>query len=580
MKSKFGSDNGSDIIYDQDGGYYDEYGYYHDATGGYYDENGYYYDSEGGYYDPDGNYFDAEGGCYDTQGNYYPPEDYVEDTGSSRDEGYGRNSGESDDGLMFEDLNAAYEKKKSSFAESSSSKSKQGSKQTSKQTSAKYTNQGKPVNRTTHYGRETDSEKSGKKRFRFTGITAVATVFGALVGAGFGAAIGAVLGAMFLVSPVVSGIIGAIVLAILLGAACGGSVDFIPGRIALVLLTIILISVTGIYFFLRNVYNGPEAARNLMASTIQETGQLKFVNKIFLSAEEIEEITNRNSMGTLDAEVDLGLIKVGGDAENTEAATDGEPAEEFDINGFELVEISGRTYLAKMMIVNDPSRVKLTTIFDGSWKEYGKTLDELVDGGNYLGGINGGEYQSDSNKGGQPKGLVVCDGEIQYNNPQQGDVMVGFNRDNILIIRDVGGMSAAALKDLVIELDIRDAVTFKDIADGDDNHFTKLIINGESIPLSGNGSGANPRTVIGQKADGTVLLLTTDGRGAGGHLGATAADIISIMQEYGAVNVANLDGGSSSCMYVDGEWEQTSVTLYYSNASWRLPLAFVVERRD
>ncbi|MBO4883449.1 MAG: phosphodiester glycosidase family protein [Lachnospiraceae bacterium] len=385
---------------------------------------------------------------------------------------------------------------------------------------------------------------------------------------------------MFLVSPVVSGIIGAIVLAILLGAAAGGSVDFIPGRIALVLLTIILISVTGLYFFMRNVYNGPEAARNLMASTIQETGQLKFVNKIFLSEEEIEEVTNRNSMGTLDAEVDLGLIKVGGDAENIEAATEGETAEEFDINGFELIEISGRTYLAKMMIVNDPSRVKLTTIYDGSWKEYGKTLDELVDGGNFLGGINGGEYQSDSNKGGQPKGLVVCDGEIQYNNPQQGDVMVGFNRDNILIIRDVGGMSAAALKDLVVELDIRDAVTFKDIADGDDNHFTKLIINGESIPLSGNGSGANPRTVIGQKADGTVLLLTTDGRGAGGHLGATAADIISIMQEYGAVNVANLDGGSSSCMYVDGEWEQTSVTLYYSNASWRLPLAFVVERRD
>ena len=565
MKSRFGSDNGSDVQYDSDGGYYDEYGYYHDATGGYYDENGYYYDSEGGYYDPDGNYFDAEGGCYDTQGNYYPPETAEESSTS-----FSKNSGESDDGLMFEDLNAAYESrnKKSAFAAPSSSQQARSSSRNAK-----------PEKRTTHYGVDKESDEK-KKKFRFTGLTAIFTVAGALLGAGFGAAIGAVLGAMFLVSPVVTGIIGAIVLAILLGAAAGGSVDFIGGRIALVVLTFLLISVTGLYFVLHNIYNGPDAARNLMASTIQETGQLKFVNKIFLSTEEIEEITNKNSMGTLDAEVDLGMIKVGGDAESVETGTEGEPAEEFDINGFELVEISGRTYLAKMMIVNDPSRVKLTTIFDGSWKEYGKTLDELVDGGNYLGGINGGEYQSDSNKGGQPKGLVVCDGEIQYNNPQQGDVMVGFNRDNILIIRDVGGMSAASLKDLVTELDIRDAVTFKDIADGDDNHFTKLIINGESIALSGNGSGANPRTVIGQKADGTVLLLTTDGRGAGGHLGATAADIISIMQEYGAVNVANLDGGSSSCMYVDGEWEQTSVTLYYSNASWRLPLAFVVERRD
>ncbi|MBR6303849.1 MAG: phosphodiester glycosidase family protein [Lachnospiraceae bacterium] len=364
-----------------------------------------------------------------------------------------------------------------------------------------------------------------------------------------------------------------------LGAACGSSVNHIPGRIALIVLTFLIVNVTGVYFVLYNIYNGPDSAKNLMASTIQETGQLKFVNKIFLSEEEIAEISNRNSMGTLDAEVDTGLISVGGSTEGAGEGEDASEASEFDINGFEIVEVSGRTYFGKLMIINDPSRVKLTTIFDGSWKEYGETLDVLVDKGNFLAGVNGGEYQSDSNKGGSPKGLVVCEGEIQYNNPQAGDVMVGFNTDNILIIRDIGGMSASSVKDLVAELQIRDAVTFKDIADGDDNHFTKLIINSESVSLNGSGSGANPRTVIGQKADGTVLILVTDGRGAGGHLGATAADVISVMQEYGAVNAANLDGGSSSCMYHDGEYEMTSVTLYYSNASWRLPLAFVVERR-
>ena len=30
------------------------------------------------------------------------------------------------------------------------------------------------------------------------------------------------------------------------------------------------------------------------------------------------------------------------------------------------------------------------------------------------------------------------------------------------------------------------------------------------------------------------------------HLGATASDLIEIMAEYGAVNAANIDGGSSS----------------------------------
>ena len=90
------------------------------------------------------------------------------------------------------------------------------------------------------------------------------------------------------------------------------------------------------------------------------------------------------------------------------------------------------------------------------------------------------------------------------------------------------------------------------------------------------GSGLNPRTAIGQRKDGTLLLLVTDGRGRNGHLGASASDLIDIMVEYGAVNAANLDGGSSSCMYLNGEYLMDSVTFYYTNSSWRMPTAFVI----
>ena len=76
--------------------------------------------------------------------------------------------------------------------------------------------------------------------------------------------------------------------------------------------------------------------------------------------------------------------------------------------------------------------------------------------------------------------------------------------------------------------------------------------------------------------DGRMLLLVTDGRGANGHLGATASDLIDIMESYGAVNAANLDGGSSTCMYYDGEWLRNSVTLYYESSSWRIPTGFLV----
>lgn len=347
-------------------------------------------------------------------------------------------------------------------------------------------------------------------------------------------------------------------------------------RICLCILTFAAVTFAGAYFTLWTICHGPsKAARDLFVSTILETGQMKFLASWYFSEDEILAITDRNGMGKTEEDVNPDLIEIPTVDENN-------GNQEFDIDGIELVEISGRSFFAKMLIINDPSRVKLSTIYpwsDFNKSKYGETLEQLVQRGDYAAGINGGEYYSEGNWGGIPKGLVVCDGVIQYNAPQAGDVMVGFTQNNILMIADIGNMSAEQAEQFVADNQIRDAVSFKDIDDGDNNHFTKLIINGTSREISGSGSGANPRTVIGQRADGAVLMLVTDGRGAAGHLGATAQDLISIMQEYGAVNAANLDGGSSSAMYYNGTYEMTSVTLYYSTSSWRLPTAFVVEKR-
>lgn len=350
------------------------------------------------------------------------------------------------------------------------------------------------------------------------------------------------------------------------------------GRFFLVLFSFLAVMFIGAYITLRLICRGPStAARDLFVSTILETGQMKFLASWYFSEEEILAITGRNGMIHNDSEVDPGLIAipVTGPAEGAD--------QQDELPDVEIVEISGHSFFAKLMIVRDPARVRLATIYpwgDSPEGKQGVPLGTLVDQEDCLAGINGGEYFSNGNWGGKPKGLVVCQGQIQYNRPLAGDVMVGFSEDNILIIKEIGGLTAKEVEKLVAEDRIRDAVSFKDIDDGDDNHFTKLIINGKATELSGSGSGANPRTVIGQRADGTVLLLVTDGRGAGGHLGATARDLIAIMQEYEAVNAANLDGGSSSSMYYDGAYEMSSVTLYYATSSWKLPTAFVVEKKE
>ena len=308
-----------------------------------------------------------------------------------------------------------------------------------------------------------------------------------------------------------------------------------------------------------------ESTKELLARTMLETGQMKFLASLFLSKEELQELANKNPVETMNTEVDTNLINV----ENNE--------EENEINGITLEKISRDTFFAKMLIINDPLRVKLATTYP--WKEYGVELDKLVNGNNAVAGINGGLYLSAGNKGGQPLGVVVSNGEIQLNRPDDyvGLHIIGFDENNILRIIDISEKTQSQTEEIIKKEKIRDAVTFQEEISNANNRFVKLIINGEERKVNGKGSGANPRTAIGQRADGTVLLLVTDGRGASGHLGATAADLIKIMKEYGAVNAANLDGGSSSSMYYNGKYEMCSVTFYYANSSWKLPTGFIVE---
>lgn len=312
-------------------------------------------------------------------------------------------------------------------------------------------------------------------------------------------------------------------------------------------------------------YGPSKNARDIFVTTMLETGQMKFVVGLVMSDDKVQKIVDSNSLTAMEEEVDSDLIKVETDASQPD---------------IELKEVSGNTFFGKMLIIKDPAKVKLATIYDGSWKEYGVTLDKLVTDNDAIAGVNGGLYFSDSNKGGRPLGVVVRDSKIEYNNTSglAGLYMIGFDENNLLQIIDIAGKSESEVENIVKENKIRDAVAFQEESSDANNHFVKLIINGEKRDVKGSGSGANPRTAIGQRKDGTVLLLVTDGRGANGHLGATAGDLIEVMEEYGAVNAANLDGGSSSSMYYNGKYEMTSVTLYYSNSSWRLPTGFVVSK--
>lgn len=337
-------------------------------------------------------------------------------------------------------------------------------------------------------------------------------------------------------------------------SSIGKVFSFLGVTVAMVLVALI--------FTIVLICHGPsESAKELFATTILETGQLKFLANVFLSKDEIQAIVDKNSLQDMQEEIDTNLIKTEVNKEK---------------KLIEIEKVSGNNFEGTMMIVNDPSKISLATTYP--WGEYGKELGVIVDEANAIAGVNGGIYYSSGNKGGRPYGVTVSNGEIQdISLGLTGLYLIGFDEDNLLRIINLEGMNKDSVQKLVKDEKIRDAISFQEEASDKNNHFVKLIINGEKRELNGMGSGANPRTAIGQRKDGSVLILVTDGRGKNGHLGATASDLIEIMAEYGAMNAANLDGGSSSSLYYNKEYLMTSVTFYYSNSSWKLPTAFVVK---
>ncbi len=62
--------------------------------------------------------------------------------------------------------------------------------------------------------------------------------------------------------------------------------------------------------------------------------------------------------------------------------------------------------------------------------------------------------------------------------------------------------------------------------------------------------GSNPRTAVGQRADGTLIFYTIDGRKSGHSIGASMTQVAQRLIELGCVTALCLDGGGSTTLTV------------------------------
>lgn len=331
------------------------------------------------------------------------------------------------------------------------------------------------------------------------------------------------------------------------------------GRVLTVAVCTLVLVVAAFYTFLGIIMKGPSThLRNQFVPSVMESSAGGVLAKWILTDEEIEAIMNSNTTQAVTDITDTTLVSAMA-AKNAKIANAGAAVNELDPDGdgIEVHDISGPMYHGKMLVIYDPSRIMVATIDNYNHNGAGMTLGELIDKYDGVGGINGGQYEDTNGMGigGWPEGIVISEGELRMGNPGGTYDVYGLTNENVLV---VGNMTAQK----ALDMGVRDAVSFG----------PALIVNGVAANYSGCGGGLNPRTAIGQREDGAILLLVIEGRKTS-SMGATMADLIDIMLEYGAVNAANLDGGMSSSMRL---YDEVLVSSSSIRVDRQMPTAFII----
>lgn len=289
-----------------------------------------------------------------------------------------------------------------------------------------------------------------------------------------------------------------------------------------------MVLVTAVGACLTIVHGPSESIRNMLVISAKQASATKWVPHLFMDNATIDKIMADSEKLNTDV-VDIDDI-----------APDAQEGEWDDaIDGMKLIFASKPNFKAYIILLKDPSRISVGVSSENfASADKGMRMFEIAEKYNAVAAINGGEFWDVGGMatGAQPMGITYSGGKMVWNDNAKR-TFIGFDNNNRLVVNE--GMTAAEAD----ALGIRDAVSFQ-------NGNVIIKQSGESVNLyySDNNTGTAQRTAIGQRKDGTVIMIVTDGRTAD-SIGATKNDMIDLMVEYGAVNAGMLDGGSSAMMY-------------------------------
>lgn len=280
--------------------------------------------------------------------------------------------------------------------------------------------------------------------------------------------------------------------------------------------------------------------RNLYVTTAMKTMHHQYFANIFYSDKAIEKIMSQNYFVKLEEDVDTDAININTkekakykDKYEEELLTRDNPDDLYKVINLKVGSTNG--YL---VAIYAPEKVKLISTKQFNIGGKGERIITMCERYGGVVCINGGGFQDEGYGSDIPIGPVIQNGEITWAKSTADsyrDDIIGMTKDGKLKL-----MTNATANE-ALNAGVYEAMVFGPF----------LIVNGKSLNIVGDPWGQAPRVAIAQRKDGVIMFLVIDGENY--INGASLQDMVDIFERYGAYNAANLDGGQSSSLVINGK---------------------------
>lgn len=271
------------------------------------------------------------------------------------------------------------------------------------------------------------------------------------------------------------------------------------------------------------IYGPFTQAKKMFIGTANNSMNFKWLATTFMSQDEINELLGLNVDYTTEIVTqDTSLVNIPTVKDETIVRQN----------------ITGNTYNGYVLIINDPTRVKIG--ISSKIGSEGETTSQIAMNNNAVAAINGGAFASDPDQaewtqnGGLPTGVLISGGKVVF------DDLAGKKTTVAAITSDGRLLAGTYTTEELLQKNVVEALSFGPV----------LIQNGMKMTVPD--SGTSPRTLIGQRSDGAIVLVVLDSN-SGTRVAATIQDAQDAMSKLGCMTAINLDGGKSTTMYYNGE---------------------------